>query len=311
MSPVEEWQQVCRLAELEVERGATALVHGQALAIFRTHGDEVYALGNYDPFAKASVLARGIVGSRGDIPFVASPMHKHGFDLRTGQCLDDPGVHVPVYAVKIVDGCRARGSSQGRHGGRMTAPEEPLAGYRVGVTAARKADEQTTLLKRRGALVEWAPALSVEPNQINEVALHAATVAVLAEPVDIFIATTGIGMKSWFAAAESWGLFENLQAHLGSAEILARGPKSVGALRRRGLRELWSPESECFEDVLAHLRGRDLTDRRIVVQEHGQSLSVVAHALRRQGRKGPGGHGLPRRGRTGSGAAVSDDRPDR
>ena len=167
----------------------------------------------------------------------------------------------------------------------MTAPEEPLAGYRVGVTAARKADEQTALLKRRGAFVEWAPALSVEPNQINEVALHAATVAVLAEPVDIFIATTGIGMKSWFAAAESWGLFENLQAHLGSAEILARGPKSVGALRRRGLRELWSPESECFEDVLAHLRGRDLTGRRIVVQEHGQSLSVVAHALRRQGAK--------------------------
>jgi uroporphyrinogen-III synthase len=165
----------------------------------------------------------------------------------------------------------------------MTAPEEPLAGFRIGVTAARKADEQTALLKRRGALVEWAAALSVDPNQINEVALHAATVAVLAEPVDIFIATTGIGMKSWFAAAESWGLFEKLQAHLGSAEILARGPKSVGALRRRGLRELWSPESECFEDVLAHLRGRDLTDRRIVVQEHGQSLSVVAHALRRQG----------------------------
>ena len=104
MSQTEEWQQVCRMAELEVERGATALVHGQALAIFRTHGDEVFALGNYDPFAKASVLARGIVGSRGDIPFVASPMHKHGFDLRTGQCLDDAHVSVAAYDVKIVEG---------------------------------------------------------------------------------------------------------------------------------------------------------------------------------------------------------------
>ena len=47
-----EWQPVCRVAELEVERGATALVHGQAVAIFRTQGDEVYALGNHDPFAK-------------------------------------------------------------------------------------------------------------------------------------------------------------------------------------------------------------------------------------------------------------------
>ncbi|MFC6345444.1 uroporphyrinogen-III synthase, partial [Nocardioides hankookensis] len=37
------------------------------------------------------------------------------------------------------------------------------------------------------------------------------------------------------------------------------------------------------EDVLEHLRGRPLAGRRIVVQEHGQSLSMVAHALRRQG----------------------------
>jgi nitrite reductase (NADH) small subunit len=100
----DDWQPVCRLAELEVERGATALVHGQALAIFRTHDDTVYALGNHDPFARASVLARGIVGSRGDVPFVASPMHKHAFDLRTGRCLDDEHAAVPAYAVQVVEG---------------------------------------------------------------------------------------------------------------------------------------------------------------------------------------------------------------
>jgi nitrite reductase (NADH) small subunit len=100
----EEYAAVCKMADLEIERGATALVHGQAVAIFRTHDDQVYALGNYDPFAKASVLARGIVGTRGDAPFVASPMHKQAFDLRTGQCLDDPAVAVPVYDVRVVDG---------------------------------------------------------------------------------------------------------------------------------------------------------------------------------------------------------------
>jgi len=128
-----------------------------------------------------------------------------------------------------------------------------------------------------------APALSVDPNRIDETALLAATKHVLDQPVDIFVATTGIGLKSWFGAAERWGLLDDLTTHLGGAEILARGPKSVGALRRFGLRELWSPESEEFEDVLAHLRGRDLTGLRIVVQEHGQSLSMAAHALRRLG----------------------------
>lgn len=102
--PVEEWSSVCRLAELERERGATALVQGRAVAIFRTHEDEIYALGNHDPFARASVLARGIVGTRGDAPFVASPMHKHAFDLRTGKCLDDEEASVPVYDVRVVEG---------------------------------------------------------------------------------------------------------------------------------------------------------------------------------------------------------------
>ena len=100
----EDWLPVCRLAQLEVERGATALVHGQAIALFRTRGDTVYALGNHDPFAKASVLARGIVGSRGDVPFVASPVHRHAFDLRSGRCLDDPHVAVPAYPVRVEEG---------------------------------------------------------------------------------------------------------------------------------------------------------------------------------------------------------------
>jgi len=161
--------------------------------------------------------------------------------------------------------------------------EGPLLGFRIGVTAARKAEEQIALLERRGARVDWAPALQVDPNRINAEQLRAATAEVVSGPVDMFLATTGIGTKAWFDAAESWGELDRLLDVLGRAEILARGPKSVGALRRRGLRELWAPESEEFDDVLEHLRGRDLTGKRIVVQEHGQSLSMVAHALRRQG----------------------------
>lgn len=98
------WTRICPLEELPVERGVTALVQGQAVAVFRTHDDSVYALGNHDPFSKASVLARGIVGTRGDVPFVASPMHKQGFDLRTGHCLDDDSVRVPVYDVRVENG---------------------------------------------------------------------------------------------------------------------------------------------------------------------------------------------------------------
>ena len=95
---------VCLLDDIEVEGGVAALVAGAAVAIFRTHDGNVYAISNYDPVASASVLARGIVGTRGTIPVVASPMHKQSYDLRTGQCLDDAAVRVPTYDVRVEDG---------------------------------------------------------------------------------------------------------------------------------------------------------------------------------------------------------------
>jgi len=95
---------VCPLSELEIERGALALVHGQAIALFRIDAATVHALADHDPFDRHATLARGIVGRDGPVPFVASPVHKHAFDLRTGQCLDDPHVWVTAYDVKVTDG---------------------------------------------------------------------------------------------------------------------------------------------------------------------------------------------------------------
>lgn len=103
---------VCRLDQIPRESGVAALVDGEAVAVFRTYDDQVYALSNVDPFGKASVLSRGIVGTRtvttdaGDVqvPFVASPLLKQPFDLRTGICLDQADVAVPTYDVQVVDG---------------------------------------------------------------------------------------------------------------------------------------------------------------------------------------------------------------
>ena len=106
------YEPVCALERIDVEGGVAALVGGEAVALLRTHDDAVFALSNYDPFSRASVLARGIVGTRTvdedgatvQVPFVASPVHKQAFDLRTGQCLDDAAVRVATYDVAVVDG---------------------------------------------------------------------------------------------------------------------------------------------------------------------------------------------------------------
>lgn len=95
---------VCAVAGIPLEGGVAALVDGVAVAVFRTHDGSVHAIGNVDPFSGASVLSRGIVGTRGDAPVVSSPMYKQAFDLRTGACLDDASVSVPSYDVSVVDG---------------------------------------------------------------------------------------------------------------------------------------------------------------------------------------------------------------
>ena len=90
------WVRVCELADLEIERGRAALLGGTQIALFLLRGPDgtggrVHAVSNLDPYSRAHVISRGIVGTRQDIPTVASPMYKQVFDLRTGACLDTQG----------------------------------------------------------------------------------------------------------------------------------------------------------------------------------------------------------------------------
>lgn len=97
------WTRVCALDDLIPRTGACALVRGKQIAVVRPNDSgQLYALSNYDPFSKAFVLSRGIVGDKGGIPKITSPIYKQGFDLRTGQCLDDPAVKIPTYQVRVV-----------------------------------------------------------------------------------------------------------------------------------------------------------------------------------------------------------------
>ena len=95
---------VCRYDDLQPERGVAALVDGEQVAVFRLHDGAVHAVDHRDPFSGANVMARGIVGTRGPVPTVASPMFKQVFDLVSGLCLDDPSVSLRVFGVDVRDG---------------------------------------------------------------------------------------------------------------------------------------------------------------------------------------------------------------
>jgi nitrite reductase (NADH) small subunit len=99
-----DWVSVIALEDLDVELGVPALVGDDAVAVFRTWDGGLYAVSNLDPRTGASVISRGIVGSRGDVPTVASPLYKDVFDLRTGVCLDDPAKSLAPFEVRVLDG---------------------------------------------------------------------------------------------------------------------------------------------------------------------------------------------------------------
>ena len=100
------WMPVCRLADLTPDRGIAVLVDGHPVAVFllaatATTPAAIHAVGHLDPATGFGVIARGLVGSVGDRPYVASPLHKQRYDLETGECLDSPDLHLQVWPVRV------------------------------------------------------------------------------------------------------------------------------------------------------------------------------------------------------------------
>ncbi|RPF23146.1 nitrite reductase small subunit NirD [Myceligenerans xiligouense] len=110
------WHAVCPVDDLMPERGVAALLDGVQVAVFLLaepyEGVRVRAVQNLDPFSGAYVLSRGIVGTRGGLPTVASPIYKQVFSLVSGECLvmadKEPKAGLAAgliaYPARVVDG---------------------------------------------------------------------------------------------------------------------------------------------------------------------------------------------------------------
>ncbi|AGK50603.1 MULTISPECIES: nitrite reductase small subunit NirD [Burkholderia] len=101
------WTPVCALDEIVPNTGVCALVNGEQIAVFHVDagdGGRAFAIGNVDPHSHAAVLSRGLIGSLGERIVVASPLYKHHFDLRTGECVEAPDKSVSAYPSRVEDG---------------------------------------------------------------------------------------------------------------------------------------------------------------------------------------------------------------
>ncbi len=99
-----QWIDICALNDLQPDSGVCALIAGKQLAIFYMPKENaVYAIDNYDPFGKAQVLSRGLIGDIQGEPMVSSPLHKQHFSLKTGLCFEDDSIKNTVYTIRIAN----------------------------------------------------------------------------------------------------------------------------------------------------------------------------------------------------------------
>lgn len=100
-----QWQTICYQDDLTPNAGVCALLNGEQIAVFYCRlTQQVFAISNYDPIGQAYVLSRGIIGSIGPVPVVASPLYKQHFNLHTGECLEDPSYTLKIYPIRLAAG---------------------------------------------------------------------------------------------------------------------------------------------------------------------------------------------------------------
>jgi uroporphyrinogen-III synthase len=156
---------------------------------------------------------------------------------------------------------------------------EQLRGFRIGVTSDRRSGDLIAALERRGAQVLHAPALRIAPND-QDAQLVAETRELIRARPEVVLVTTGYGMRRWFEVADTAGLGAELTEVLDQAQIFARGPKAVGAVRAAGLEDSQATDLDTTASLVDVLQQTGLTGRRVAIQLHGYTDEVQLARLR-------------------------------
>ncbi|MDV6013850.1 uroporphyrinogen-III synthase [Haloechinothrix sp. LS1_15] len=158
----------------------------------------------------------------------------------------------------------------------------PLTGYRIGITASRRAAELGALLVRQGAEVRYAPALRTAPVTSGE-QLRAGIDGLIERPAEVLVAFTATGVRGWVDAAASWGMAGALLGALRGAEVHCRGPATAAAAAAEGLEVVPGPAPLSMAELLDRLSSAGVAGRRVAVLPPGRPVPSFLAALRAAG----------------------------
>lgn len=157
-----------------------------------------------------------------------------------------------------------------------------MNGAQIGITAARRAEEQATLVRSLGGIPRLGPSVDVD-HPVSDEVMRETLRRVLARPLDTAVFVTGVGARHLLDAATRLGMIEALLAALHVARVVVRGNKPRRVLREHSIPIEWTAvpaESRVIRDALL---AEPLTGRRILVQCAGASPDVMITPLRAAG----------------------------
>jgi nitrite reductase (NADH) small subunit len=104
LKDVKIWFNAGKTSDFSSDGGNCIKYKNKQIAVIQfNRRNEWYACQNLCPHKMEMVLSRGMIGSMGDIPKIACPLHKKTFSLHDGSNLNGEEYAIATYPVKIVD----------------------------------------------------------------------------------------------------------------------------------------------------------------------------------------------------------------
>ncbi len=157
-----------------------------------------------------------------------------------------------------------------------------MNGARIGITAARRAAEQASLVTALGGVPVIGSCLRPDAPAPDAV-LAPAVEAILAGPVDVFVFLTGVGAGVIFDYARRTGREQAFRERLDAATVVVRGTKPRRSLRAVGVDVDLLVDPPVVTAVRDALLERPVAGRRIFVQGFGPDPVEVTDPLRAAG----------------------------
>ncbi len=159
-------------------------------------------------------------------------------------------------------------------------------GLTIAAFESRMAEEMTRLIEHHGGKPLVAPSMQEIPLADNPTALEFGE-QLLKDQYDLVILLTGVGTRSLVQVLQTKYPLVSIQEALAHVVLVARGPKSVKALKEIDLRaNLVVPEPNTWRDVVAAIRAfypDGLKGLHIAIQEYGTSNIELLDSLQTLG----------------------------